>query len=360
MEENSSKALTPSETSRDVQQYYDCKALLRRRTQPNDPYENVHILMAAEGDDKFIRKVTNTPDCHSICLFSDDMINFILKHCGAGGAKTPIHVDTTFDLTNSFVVICTLRAVGCEGSPLIVGPALVTKRQTASDVMILWQSLPAKLRELPLVFVTDGDRALIKSIVDSFPNARLFRCRLHLLGNVQGKLRELFMESVSKSILRGMKLQMSFTLVEFDTSSAKLYQNWKADIIRCKLQDKCKDFLEYYRRQVEPVIRNNVAELAVAAGVGYTLFDNNPSESANAIVKGWCDNKKQPVDELCRRMKIGCNGQLKDWKRGLYGMSRKYIPKDFSSIEVSQRPLHKKIRLRLVTLLAILKPFMYK
>ena len=102
---------------RDVQQLYDLKAQMR--TQPIDPYENSSVLMAAEGNDKYIRRVTNTPESHSIRLYMDNMVDFMQRHCGFGNSKSPIHVDTTYDLTNGNVVLCTLRAVRCQGSPLI-------------------------------------------------------------------------------------------------------------------------------------------------------------------------------------------------------------------------------------------------
>ena len=339
----------PGDCPRDVQQLYDLKAQMKQRTQPIDPYENISVLMAAEGNDKYIRRVTNTPESHNICLYTDDMVDFMQRHCGFGNSKSPIHVDTTYDLTNGYVVLCTLRAVRCQGSPLIVGPALITKRQRASDFAVLWQSLPDKVRALPAVFVTDGEEALIKSILESFPNARMFRCRLHLMGNVKAKMRDLSLENVTNTVVKGMKLQMSFTLADFIPSSTKLYHCWRADFIKLQHdQSKFKEFLNYYTRQVEPVLRNNLIEMSVAAGVGYQLFDNNPSESANAIVKGWCDYKKLPVDELCRRMKIGCCGQLYDYQRGMYGLSKKFIQREsnMSGIEVKKkraRPLHHRV-----------------
>ena len=172
---------------------------------------------------------------------------------------------------------------------------------------------------------------------------------MHLMGNVKAKMRDLSLENVTNTVVKGMKLQMSFTLADFNPSSTKLYQCWRADFIKLQHdQSKFKEFLNYYTRQVEPVLRNNLIEMSVAAGVGYQLFDNNPSESANAIVKGWCDYKKLPVDELCRRMKIGCCGQLHDYQRGMYGLSKKFIQREsnMSGIEVKKkraRPLHHRV-----------------
>ena len=161
----------PGDCPRDVQQLYDLKAQMKQRTQPIDPYENISVLMAVEGNDKYIRRVTNTPESHSICLYTDDMVDFMQRHCGFGNSKSPIHVDTTYDLTNGNVVLCTLRAVRCQGSPLIVGPVLITKRQRASDFAVLWQSLPDKVRALPAVFVTDGTHQIYSRECSKCANA---------------------------------------------------------------------------------------------------------------------------------------------------------------------------------------------
>ena len=58
------------------------------------------------------------------------------------------------------------------------------KRLRECHITVLWLTIikaNPKLRDINLVFVTDGDETIVNSIRNTFHNVTLFRCRLHLL-----------------------------------------------------------------------------------------------------------------------------------------------------------------------------------
>lgn len=58
------------------------------------------------------------------------------------------------------------------------------------------------------------------------------------------------------------------------------------------------------------------------------LLDNNPSESVNAILKKWCNNRKLTVDTLCQCLKQGVLAQMAELKKGYLSLSQKFMLKE--------------------------------
>ena len=304
-------------------------------------------MVSAEADVRYIRRVTTDPDNHSVVLFTDEMIEFIERHCGRTTNKSPIHVDTTYNLTNGYAVICTLRAIDFEGDPLLLGPILVTKRQRECDISILWNAIikaNSKLRDLDLVFVTDGDDSIVNSIKNAFNRPTLFRCRLHLLANLKQRLSQMGgTTKLNRLITTSFNdLINAETVEQFITMSKLNNDKWKQVAKDCGVAEKTFDgFMKYYHKWIGPVIRHNIVQITAAAGMLFKIFDNNPAESINAIVKGWCQNQKLPIDQLVSTLKTGSVGLYEELKRGYIQMSRKFISKDSGSSVVALRKLHK-------------------
>ena len=176
---------------------------LRQNSQTVNPqrttiHEKLMALMTGEASssNKYLRRIITDSDNFCVVLFTDDMIDFILKRCisqQGNSPVSPIHVDTTYRLTNMWALVCTMRATDFVGEPLVVGPILLTKRQRSRDFQALWDQLIScelSLQTSRLLFITDGDDALVQSISNCFPYSKLFRCRLHLYGNVERKLKD--------------------------------------------------------------------------------------------------------------------------------------------------------------------------
>lgn len=197
-----------------MKQIYDIKDKAKKREMRVDPYDRLTAMMVAESNSsskqRFIQRITQTADNHCVSLFTEDVVQTVLRTCGNNSVnKSPIHIDTTYNLTSSFAVICTIRATEFEGNPLMVGPILLTNRERAEDITILWDNLISKcpqLRQQCLAFVTDGDHAIINSLKASFPSSFYFRCMLHLSENVRRKMSEIGLNSkLVKMIMIDMK-----------------------------------------------------------------------------------------------------------------------------------------------------------
>ena len=225
-------------------------------------------------------------------LFWNLQFDFIKRHCGKTANKSLIHVDTTYNLTNGYAVDCTLRAVDFEGHPLILGPIIITKRQRECDLTVLWLTIikaNPKLRDINLVVATDGDESIVNSIRNTFHSVTLFRCRLHVLkmgGTVQ------FNNSV---ITRSFQQQIQAeTVQELLEVNERNYSDWRKSVSKCSITTRTtENLIKYFQRSIYPVLRSNIIQITQAAGMLHTLYDNNSSESVNAVVKGWCGNQLQ-------------------------------------------------------------------
>ena len=193
----------------------------RTKNSIKDEFMDLIFLQQSErSGDSFIRTITITQDNTAICLFSDEQAQFLLHHCTSkSDERQPVHVDVTFNVTDMFLLVMTMRAPMFEGNPLLVGPMLLTKRQRASDYAILWKELVSKVSELEneqIIFITDGEEAVIKSLEKTFTNSLLFRCTSHLKDNIRRKLTEIGIPSqLSKTIIADIDSQFLFARETF-------------------------------------------------------------------------------------------------------------------------------------------------
>lgn len=320
-----------------LKQIQDLKYSIKPRDK-SESCDRVHLLMVNELNSskkqQFIRKVTSTADNYAICLYTDDMIDFMKKGCLARQLPSPIHVDTTYNLTSMFALVTTFRATEFEGAPLLIGPILLTKRVRMEDYNTLWQDLCSKdglFKTAPLTFVTDGDDALIGSIRENFVGSRMLRCTFHLIDNVRRKLTELAIPG-SVDVMGDMRKQLLFKTPVFQSSSTKMYTEWaiKAKDAGCSKQ--MDRFVSYYKTMVMPVVLQNMEE-------GKREIDqninNNPAESMNATLKRWVGRKKVDVDELCQALKEGVLSQYEELHKGYLGLSHKYL--STSKVQVTRK-----------------------
>ena len=94
-------------------------------------------MLSTETDKCFVGRVTTDPDSPSIVLFRNSQIDFMKRHCGKTSKESPIHVDTTYNLTDGYAVDFTRRAVDFEGHSLILGLIIINKRQQECDITVL-------------------------------------------------------------------------------------------------------------------------------------------------------------------------------------------------------------------------------
>ena len=324
------EANTMGAVPRSSKQVQDMKYKLK--LQRPDPIDNVRVLMTSEKGttERFIRRFTITDDCFSLCLFTNEQLQLLMKNSSAG-----IHVDTTFNIANMFALVTTLRAVEYEGDRIVCGPILLTTRQRQRDYCILWQELTAEipsLAEESLYFVTDGEQALAGSILQQFPNSTLFRCMLHLRDNIKKKAKDFSLSpQLCKMVLQDTSEILNCESSEFSSHVDDELEKWLKESERVQCGTEMEKFISYYRRQVLKVLKENLAEHIESAGVGVGRLTNNSSESMNSIIKGWCGTAKT-VDEVVKQLKTGILGQQEELVKGKLSLSRKFVKKTVESV----------------------------
>lgn len=319
---------------------------LRQNSQTVNPqrttiHEKLMALMTGEASssNKYLRRIITDSDNFCVVLFTDDMIDFILKRCisqQGNSPVSPIHVDTTYRLTNMWALVCTMRATDFVGEPLVVGPILLTKRQRSRDFQALWDQLIScekSLQTSRLLFITDGDDALVQSISNCFPYSKLFRCRLHLYGNVERKLKDYNIPATR--IMFDVKNMFKYHSSDYHQKLCQVYQDWSTYAKSNGYSSNSIDgFLRYFRRSVEPVIHANLDEQVELAGLCSNV-SNNPAESTNAMLKRWCKGSHD-IDVVCLDLKEGVMALFAELDKGFRGISQKFIS------EAGQEPSQKR------------------
>ena len=145
-----------------------------------------------------------------------------------------------------------------EGNPLIIGPLLLTQRQRQSDYSQLWSVLLSSARHVEfdqLIFVTDGEEALLKSLQNSFPNCLLFRCTAHLKDNIRRKLVELGVcAQLVKSIIADIEAQFQLRREEFTPDATQKMEKWTNMAGNFGCEQAVQRFLMYYQKNIKSQI----------------------------------------------------------------------------------------------------------
>lgn len=301
------------------------------------------MMMAAEtgnsGSPQYIRKVSTSTDNFCIVLYYDKQLDLLLKYCGeASNERSPIHIDTTFNLTNYYALVTVFRATEFEGSPIVFGPILLTKCLKSDDYRELWDCVLRQkpgFRYEPFLFVTDGETAITNSIRDSFPLSSNFRCMLHLVRNVTDKATKLGVPSqLIKLITQTLAEHTDADPYEYLEEMEEAYRQWETMAARLECSGPLKNFLTYYKRNVSDVmITNNRIRSYDSDHISTQLLTNNPSESGNAILKNWCNGTKLPLDELVVALREGMQTQFEELKKAEIGISRKYIRQEPDNLD---------------------------
>ena len=295
-----------------------------------DPIDSVRMLMASERDcdDRYIRQLTATSDSFSISLYMNCQIEYLKKI----SAENPIiHVDTTYNLSNIFAMVTTLRATHFIEDPIIIGPILLTTRQRQYDFQVLWRNVimeAPQLAQAKLTFVTDGDQALTNSIREMFPLAHLFRCSLHLRENVKKKASDCNVPpQLIKQISQDVNDMFSFHGFNFYESCRSVFEMWRnsAKIIHASAEME-KFITSYFERKPMHIIYENLHETIKEAGHAEMSLTNNCAESMNAMLKSWC-GEKNAIDELCLKLKKGTLMLYEEIERGYIQLSQRYVLK---------------------------------
>jgi len=102
-----------------------------------------------------------------------------------------------------YTVIFTLRGERFAGSPITIGPMMLTQKMDSGSYTVFFQHLIRKLPKLQhrqLVFVTDGEKAILKAL-QIFSKRHAFWCFSHVYDNIQRKLTQLCIPAGIKKVI---------------------------------------------------------------------------------------------------------------------------------------------------------------
>lgn len=296
-----------------------------------DTIRDLLLLQASEDQDTpFIQQITFLHNNTTVLLFLEQQIQFLRGqfHNNSNELPTVIHVDTTFNLADFFLLVTSVRCDLFIGEPLVLGPLLLTKRQKAEDYDVLCTKVAKQFGEHAqvLYFITDGEEALIKALKSSFPYAHFLRCSQHLIENMKRKAAEIGLPAqVCSMITKDITKQYDFQWASYDDQTDQQIQGWMemAKSLGCdKLVEK---FIIYFKRKIAPVVMENLSCLHSHNGI-LTPISNHAAESVNAMIKR-TTGKKNKVADLVVALKDMVLSQSTELSRGFSGISQKFMLK---------------------------------
>lgn len=297
-----------------------------------DQLKELLMLQASESDEhNYIKKVTVTKWNTSTLLFLDEQSNFLRGFFGLYSSETQpfTFVDTTFNLSNYYALVTSVKCDLFVGDPLLLGPILLTKRQRSGDYGELWYEIARRFANFDgaeIVCVTDGEESLMKAIRDHLPNTTFLRCSQHLIDNARRKALEFGLpRKLIATIVKSMKDQFLLHWATFDDEQRRLIDEWRTPAATYGCDTALAKFLSYYEKKITPVIASNLVTRYPTFGLTSPIT-NHCAESMNAAIKR-CTGENNKLCDLVASLKDFSKSQSNELRNGLLGKSQKYILK---------------------------------
>ena len=286
-----------SSEPRNLQQIYN----IRSSTKASSKTDQMTHLWAQIKDSTFVREFAADSSSLQYILVSQKQLMDLETFCTHPVRFSVLSIDSTFNIGNYYVTnTCfeNLRVVHASGKykskhPVEMGPTFVhTHRDTNSYVRFLsaLQRMNPSLKHVQAVG-TDGDEALMNSVVIRFQDALNLLCSSHKKANIEKKLKELkATSSATKHILSDIfgatvgslsyqkGLIDSLTVAEFDRRLRDLKTTWD-----CLVHNFHSWFVENESRLFKSHLIKEITNQANVEG----HFSNNRVESTNDNVKDW-------------------------------------------------------------------------
>lgn len=292
-------------------------------------------MMKAQQGQQYIRTINCTEDNLAICIFSNEQLEQIIKYCVRDGdTYSPIHVDTTYKLTDMYALVLTIRAVECEGDPILMRPVLLTQRTREIDYRVLFSEITKHrpyLQHAPLTFVTDGEESIINAL-KFFQCASFFRCILHLKQNIKDQAKKQGLgQTMINIILQDVDELLALTDTDFELKCKSLPQEWRKVGTATHSSSQLQLFIKYFQHKIIKIIQGNNVQAVTDAGCTRPS-DNNASESLNAQLKNYLSKSNLPVNVLIKELIDFIENQNEEMRKMSFGLSQKYVNRmrDFS------------------------------
>lgn len=318
----------PSTAPRGRQQLHNLKRTLPGNSGRDSIWSTLMMQTAETDKDCYIQRFLSTSNNKSITLYYQDQMDFLRGKFFDNTTVSPvvIYIDCTYNLTDYYALVTSVRCDLFVGDPLVIGPILLTKRRQAADYLELFREISRHVGEDHGVMfaVTDGEDGIIKALESAMPGLTLLRCGLHLSDNVVRKAREMVIpETIVDQIRKCHKQQFEYSQTTFDDQIAQDYDRWSIIAAEKGCVLTMQRFISYYKKKIAPVVAQNLQSLHLNHGV-VTPISNQPAESVNSMIKR-CTGEKNKVDSLIGLLKEHMACQSYELKRGFSGLSQKFI-----------------------------------
>lgn len=297
---------------RDSKQIHNMKYILNRKQQLDSSYrmntvdDIQNIINMASTSHPFVREIIQSSGKPpNIICYSDNQLVHFQNAC----KNSIIGVDRTFNLGPCFVT-CTvfqesnLKRKGTSTNPIILGPIYLHWDGMFQTYQRFFTHLASQLDTSvcatevstnDLIVGTDEEKALLKAVKSSFPNAKITLCTRHLEDNFKRHLRNKIGMNEEKSKEATEDLFGKNGLVTADTSVDFLT---KAKDIEEKYEN---DIGSYLTQKVIPTLKQYVCDVRNSADVPLK-WKNNNCESLNHILKLNQDWKPNKIPDLIEKI----------------------------------------------------------
>ncbi|XP_066288417.1 uncharacterized protein [Branchiostoma lanceolatum] len=300
--------------------------------QVDDPVYRALSFMQEEGpEDRFFQNIIKSP-CSSIqILYNARQINDISTFCTIENPAI-LGADITFKC-GPFWVLATsythsnLLVKGTNVSPTMIGPMALVQDKNKESYLPLFQKIVSEkpeLRNTLRAFGTDGETNLIESLKDTFPNAKGYRCTIHLWKNIKNKCQTFGITPPKCSQIVDELKYLCLNTEHFENDYAILKDNW------IKLADSSQKapmtkLLKYLEKNIVPVLKDNVL---VTNNKNHYLYTQNACESLNAMLKRWASFRSQQIDTFIKDIKDFVLWQEENAVQAYLGMSAEWEVRD--------------------------------
>ena len=279
---------------RDSKMIKNLKEKVKRETNPgyqrNTADDIQAVLNMTAVQNPFVREIVQTSGKPpNIICYTDNQ----LKHVVKASKTSVIGIDRTFNLGACFLTTTVfqdqnLRQKGKEVSPILLGPLYLhwdgtfhTYQRFFSHLASVMENsdLKTSLGTNNLVIGSDEEKALVKAVQHSFPQAKLTLCTRHLEENLKRHLKNKvgMPENESKNVVRDVFGSDGLT----NLNSSVLFVEKSSELER-KYRETVGNYLT---EKLIPSIRKFIHDVSKNDGRIPLNWKNNNCEAMNHILK---------------------------------------------------------------------------
>ena len=301
--------------------------------------DDVQTIMNMLNHHPFIQEIVQTKGKPPmVILYTDDQLKDIKKFCLTSENTSILGVDRTFNLGACFVTLTVFKNSyllrrSTQLSPIMLGPLFLHWDGTCQTYQRFFSHLRTKFDAnfhtevglCDLIIGSDEEKAIMKAVQQSFPNATQLLCQRHLEQNVRRYLQhkvgvaDQLKNEITSLIFGKDGLINSKDLVDFELTSMEMSN---------KFLDIAPNFASYFDNSLVPRVRDHIFKPRISGNCVSLNWTNNNCESINNILKLSTNWKLLKLPDLIEKLYSIVKLQYADMRRALHGHGNfELIPK---------------------------------